>query len=120
MTRNPNIALITIGYNHYAFEDCSQALQLMAIMANATMVDSNTYSLNSHKVTEEYFLADGDSMPALKFAAMRLFNTNETVKEAKERLDREQKDREDMNQEMREAPPALPAPAPVFSDDDQF
>lgn len=120
MARNPNIAVVTIGYNHYAFEDCAQALELMAIMGNATMVDDHIYSLNSHGVTESYFLADSDSMPSLKFAAMRLFNTTETVKEAKERLDREKKDRDDLNQDMREAPAAVLLVAAPSPDDIPF
>ena len=110
MIRNPNIAVIKIGYNSYAFEDCAQALEVMALLSKAVMVDDSTYSLNKHEVTEHYFLAEDGSMPEMKFAATRFFNTGETVKEAKERLDREKADREDMEQHMREAPPALPAP----------
>lgn len=112
MSRNPNIAVITIGYNKYAFEDCAQALEIMALMSKATMVDDSTYTLNKHEVAEQYFLSENEGMPELKFAAMRMFNTSETVKEAKARLDREKADREDMEQSMNEAPVALPAPTP--------
>jgi hypothetical protein len=120
MARNPNIAVITIGYNKYAFEDIAQALELMAILSKAVMVDDSTYSLNKHEVTERYFLADSEGAPELKFAATNFFNTHETVKEAKERLDREKKDREDMEQDMQEGAVALPAPAPSAPIDDDF
>lgn len=118
MLRKQNIAVITIGYNKYAFEDCAKALEIMAIMSSAAMVDDSKYSLNKHEVEEHYFLAENEGMPELKFVAARLFNTSETVKEAKERLDREKADREDLNQNMREAAPALAAPGAVAEDDD--
>lgn len=110
MARNQNIAVITIGYTKYAFEDCAKALELMAIMSAATMVDASVYPLDKHEVTERFYLAEGEGMPKLEFAAMRDFNTSETVKEAKERLDREKADREDMDQNMPEAKPKLAAP----------
>lgn len=107
--RNPNIAVISIGYgNEFAFEDAQSALELMAILSKAVNVDSRAYGLGDTPFS--YFLAEDATMPELKFVPTQKFNPNETVKEAKERAEREKKDREDMEQQFREAPPALEAP----------
>lgn len=118
MTRNPNIAVITIGYNtQFAFEDAQAALELMALMSKAVSVDSSTYGLGDQPYS--YFLAEDGTMPELKFVPAHKFNPRETVKEAKARMEREKKDREDMEQQMREAPAALPAPAAEVVLDDE-
>jgi hypothetical protein len=116
MTRNPNIAVITIGYNtQFAFEDTQAALELMALMSKAVNVDSHTYGLGDQPYS--YFLAEDGTLPELKFVPAQKFNPHETVKEAKARMEREKADREDLNQQFREAPAALPAPgAPVVDD----
>lgn len=116
MTRNPNIAVITIGYNHYAFEDAAMSLELMALMSKAVQVDVEDYSLRNDTPCT-HFISDESKMPKLEFVPMHKFNPNETVAEVRARIGREKKDREDMNQDMREAAPALPAPAPAFDDD---
>ena len=117
MSRNPNIAVVTIGYSKYAFENSSDALELMALMSKAVQVDDSSYGME--KITHhQYWISDGDSMPALKFVATRLFNPNETRDEVKARWEREQKDREDLNQEMNEAPTEPTAlPAPTINDE---
>lgn len=118
MTRNPNIAVITIGYNtQFAFEDAQAALELMALMSKAVSVDSSTYGLGDQPYS--YFLAEDGTMPELKFVPAHKFNPHETVKEAKARIEREKRDREDMEQQMREAPAALPAPAAEVVLDDE-
>jgi hypothetical protein len=117
MTRNPSIAVITIGYNtQFAFEDAQAALELMALMSKAVSVDSSVYGLGDQPYS--YFLAEDGTMPELKFVPAHKFNPYETVKEAKARMERERKDREDMDQQFREAPAALPAPAAVLVDDE--
>lgn len=118
MSRNPNIAVVTIGYSKYAFENSSDALELMALMSKAVQVDDSSYGMD--KITHhQYWISDNDGMPALKFIAARLFNPNETRDEVKARWEREQKDREDLSQEMSEVPKEPTAlPAPTINDDD--
>lgn len=120
MTRSPNIAVITIGYNNqFAFEDAQAALELMAILSKAVNVDTCAYGLGEQPHT--HFLAEDSAMPELKFVPAHKFNPRETVKEAKARIERERQDREDMEQQFREAPPALEAPAPeVIVPDDEM
>lgn len=109
MTRNPNIAVIKIGYNSYAFEDAQSALELMALMSKAVQVEEETWSLRDYTPCT-HFLSKESAMPELKFVPHHKFNPHETVEEVKVKADREKKDREDMEQNMREAPAALPAP----------
>lgn len=118
MTRNPNIAVITIGYNSYAFEDAQSALELMSLMSKAVQVDEESYSMRNDTPCT-HFLAEGSSMPELKFVSAHKFSPHETVKEAKARFEREKQDREDMDQQFREAPPALEAPAPTSVREDE-
>lgn len=109
MSRNPSIAVVTIGYRHFAFEDAAVALELMAIMSKAVMVEVQTYGID--KITDcTHFLAESDELPEMKFAPAHRFNPHETLAEVKARYEREQHDRQDVDQHMREAPPALPAP----------
>ena len=119
MARNPNIAVITIGYNKYAFEDTQTALELMAILSKAVQVNEETWSLREH-TNHTFFLIDDSSMPELKYAPANKFNTQETVQEVKDRVAREAKDRADMEAGVREVPTPLdlPAPATVDSLDD--
>lgn len=108
MQRNKNIAVITIGYSKFAFEDAQSALELMALMSRAVQVE---HSYGMSNITNcSHFLSDSDTMPELKFYPASCFNANETAKEFKERYEREQADREDLDQQFKEAPPALPAP----------
>ncbi len=116
MTRNPNIAVITIGYNTYALEDPQSALELMAIMSKAVQIDVDRYDMRNDTPCT-HFLAEESSLPKLEFVAAAKFNPNETVKEAKSRFEREKADREDVNQQFREAPAALEAPVAVPVDD---
>ena len=118
MTRNPNIAVIKIGYNSFAFEDAQTALQMMALMSTAVQVDEETWNLREDTPCT-HFLAGDPSMPELKFVPAAKFNPHETVAEVKERVKREKADREDMEQQMREAPAALPAPAAEVVLDDE-
>lgn len=115
MTRNPNIAVIKIGYNSFAFEDAAAALELMALMSKATQVEEETWSLRDETPCT-HFIAEDSTMPELKFVPVHKFSPHETVKEAKERLKREKADREDMDQNMKEAAPALPAPVAEADD----
>lgn len=116
MTRNPNIAVITIGYKHYALEDAQSALELMALMSKAIQVEEREYGMSDYTPCT-HFLSEDTELPQLKFVSARKFNPNETVAEVKERAEREKADREDLNQQFREAPAALPAPgAPVVDD----
>lgn len=110
MTRNPNIAVIKIGYNSFAFEDPQAALQMMALMSTAVQVEEETWSLRDDTPCT-HFLAGDVAMTELKFIPVNKFNPHETVTEVKERVKREKADREDLNQQFREAPAALPAPA---------
>lgn len=110
MTRNPNIAVITIGYNTYAFQDAALALQLMATLSTAVQVENDNYSFRND-TPHTYFMVEEASMPKLEFVPEFKFNSAETLKEVKERIKREAADRADMDQTMREAPPALAAPA---------
>lgn len=113
MARNPNIAVIKIGYNSFAFEDAQSALELMALMAKAVSVDEEGWGVR--ELTDcTHFLSDESTMPELKFVPQNKFNPNETMKEFKVRAEREKKDREDMDQNMREAATALPAPDTEF------
>jgi hypothetical protein len=116
MTRNPNIAVIKIGYKSYAFESAQQALELMALMSQAVQVDEREYGMSDYTPCT-HFLAEDSELPELKFVAAHKFNPHETVKEVKERGEREKKDREDMDQQFREAPAALPAPGAAAADD---
>jgi len=93
--KNPNIAIIKIGYHSYAIEDTQTALELMAIMSKAVQVEHEAYDLRN-ETNQTHFLADEQLMPELKFVATNKVNGHETVKEAKERFAREKKDREDM------------------------
>lgn len=116
MTRNPNIAVIKIGYNSFAFEDAQTALQMMALMSGAVQVDEETWSLREDTPCT-HFLSGDPTMPELKFVPANKFNPHETVAEVKDRVKREKADREDLNQQFNEAPAALPAPgAPVAAD----
>lgn len=115
MNRNPNIAVITIGYNHYAFEDAQTALELMAIMSRAVQVEVQDWSLRDYTPCTHFLEAD-PSLPKLEFVASNKFNPHETVKEVKERKEREEKDRADVDQQFREAPAALAAPVEVVDD----
>lgn len=121
MTRNPNMAVIKIGYNHYAFEDAQSALELMAIMSKAVQVHEESWSLRDDTPCT-YFLNKDSEMPELKFVALHKFNPNETVEEVKERFKREKADREDLDQSMRPVPEvaAIAAPAPSPIDDGPF
>lgn len=123
MARNPNIALITIGYNMYALEDTQSALELMALMSKAVQVDEESYSMrNDTNCT--HFLAEQSQLPKLEFVGANKFSPHETAKEAKARFEREKKDREDIDQQFREAPTALEAPtppdAPIAADEPMF
>lgn len=116
MTRNPNISVIKIGYNSFAFEDAQTALQMMALMSTAVQVEEETWSLRDDTPCT-HFLAGDAATPELKFIPVNKFNPHETVAEVKERVKREKADREDLNQQFREAPAALPAPgAPIVDD----
>jgi hypothetical protein len=117
MTRNPNIAVIKIGYNSFAFEDAQTALQMMALMSGAVQVEEENWSLRDDTPCT-HFLAGDPAMPELKFVPTHKFNPHETVAEVRDRIKREKADREDMEQQMREAPAALPAPAAAPADDD--
>lgn len=110
MPCNPNIAVISIGYKHYAFENPQQALELMAIMSGAVQVEAREYGMEKYGTTCTHFLSEDSEMPKLEFVAAHKFNPNETSEEVKARFTREQADREDINQQFREAPAALPAP----------
>lgn len=116
MPRNPNIAVIKIGYHSYAFESTQSALELMALMSSAVQVDEREYGMSDYTPCT-HFLAESSEMPELKFVSTHKFNPNETVAEVKARAEREKQDREDLNQQFHEAPAALPAPdAPVVDD----
>jgi hemerythrin len=116
MTRNPNIAVITIGYKHYALEDAQSALELMALMSKAVQVEERVHGMSDYTPCT-HFLDEEPTMPELKFVPVNKFNPHETVTEVRERVKREKADREDMEQQFREAPAALPAPdAPVVDD----
>lgn len=117
MARNPNIAVIKIGYNSYAFEDAQSALELMALMSKAVPVEEEAWSVRETTPCT-HFLAESSELPELKFVSVQKFNPNETLKEFKERYAREQKDREDLNQSMRVL--AEPASLPAPSDDNEF
>lgn len=117
MNRAQNIAVVTIGYNtQYAFIDAAAALELMALMSKAVAVTDQAYRMGEQP--HSHFLADDPTMPELKFVPAHKFNPHETVTEAKERLEREKRDREDIDQRMSEAPTALPAPTVSAADDD--
>ena len=118
MTRNPNIAVIKIGYNSFAFEDAQTALQMMALMSGAVQVKEEAWSLRDDTPCT-HFLDEEPTMPELKFVPMNKLNPHETVTEVRERVKREKADREDMEQQMREAPAALPAPAAEVKLDDE-
>lgn len=107
--KNPNIAVIKIGYNSFAFESAQAALELMTLMSQAVCVEEENWSLREETPCT-HFLSEEQTLPELKFVAANKFNPRETPKEAKERFAREKKDREDMEQQFRETPPALPAP----------
>lgn len=111
--RTQNIAVIQVGsYTKLAFEDRDAAMQLMNILGQAVQVTDSTWDLNKLEQPHTWFLDTGDFCPELKFVPSHLFNTEETVKEAKTRLEREAKDREDLEQQMRQhAEPALLAQA---------
>src|SRR4051812_28213604 len=117
MNRTKNIAVITIssgyGGSTFAFEDTQAALEVMAMLSKAVSVSHDAYTYRNDTPCT-YFLAEADAMPELKFVPANKFNTEETEKEAEARFKREKEDREDLNQQFREAPAALPAPgAPV-------
>jgi hypothetical protein len=116
MNRNQNIAVITIGYKHYALEDAQAALELMALMSKAVQVEEREYGMSDYTPCT-HFLSEDPELPQLKFVSARKFNPQETVAEVKERGEREKKDREDLEQQMREAPAALPAPSATSTDD---
>lgn len=109
MARNPNISVVKIGYNSFAFEDAQTALELMALMSKVVCVEEQEWSLREDTLCT-HFLAEDQTLPELKFVAANKFNPHETVAEAKARFAREKKDREDMDQQFREAPPALTVP----------
>ena len=111
--RTTNIAIVSVGpYTKLAFEDRAAAMQLMDILGAAVQVTDSTWELNKHEQPHTWFLGDSDLSPELKFVSSHLFNAEETVKMAKERLDREKKDREDLEQQMNQrAEPALLAQA---------
>jgi len=110
MARNPNIAVITIGYRKYAFENAEQALSLMAVLSSAISVDSSNYGME--KITDcTHFLSDDSDLPELKFVPASKFNPHQTREEVKAQYEREQADRQDVDQQMHEAPVGLPAPA---------
>lgn len=109
MSRTKNIAVITIGYNNYAFEDAAVALQMMAMLSSAAQVEHSAWELRDD-TPQTYFMVNEPSLPKLEFVPEFKFNTNETVKEVKERIQREKADRADMDQKFKEAPPALEAP----------
>ena len=112
MARTSNIAVITIGYTKIAFEDRDTALQFMALLGNGVQVDDSVYSLNKFGVPHTHYLAEAGTHGELKFIPAHNFNTSETVEEAKERLTREQKDREDLEQNMKQAPTPIRFTAP--------
>lgn len=112
--RAKNIGVVTVGYSIYAFEDANEALQLMAILSKAISVENQSYGMGESP--HEYFMAESAGIPELKFVPQHKFNTMETVKEAKERMAREKADREDIDQQFRTAPEALPPPAPTADD----
>lgn len=109
MSRNPNIAVVTIGYTHFALEDTQSALELMAILSKTVQIQVREYGLSDYTPCT-HFLSDDSTMPEMKFVPMHKFNPHETVEEVKAKMEREKKDREDMEQQFREAPPALAAP----------
>lgn len=109
MARNPNIAVIKIGYHSYAFEDAQQALEFMVLMSKAVQVEEDTWNLRDLTPCT-HFLADESQMPEMKFVSVHKFNGQETVKEFKERDAREKSDRADMDQQFRETPIAIAAP----------
>lgn len=110
MALAPNIAIITIGYNSYAIEDTQSALELMAIMSKAVQVDGSMYSVRDYS-NAEYCLAEDQSLPQLKFIPLRKLDGMHTCSEIKEQGEREKKDREDMEQNMKDVTrPELPAP----------
>lgn len=117
MNRTANIAVIKIGYSSYAFEDAQTALELMAILSRAVPVDVKEYGMDKMTSCTHFLEVDRD-MPEMKFIAASKFNPHETVDEIKERYAREQADREDLDQHMREAPAALPAPAAIAEDEE--
>ena len=109
MSRNKNIAVLTIGYHTYAFENSQTALTLMALLSEATQVREESWGVR--EITPcTYFLHEEPSLPELKYASSAKFNPSETVQEVKDRAQREKEDRQDFEQQMREAPAALPAP----------
>lgn len=110
MNRQHQIAVISIGYSHYAFEDAASALELMAILSKSVKVEADSWGME--KITPcTHFLAEDGELPQMKFVAAHKFNPHETKEEVKARWAREQADREDIDQPMNEAPAALPAPA---------
>ena len=111
MTRNPNIAIATIGGQHFALPDPQSALELMAIMSKAVHIDDYLYPVREY-TNCSHCLAPDQELPELKFITLNKLNGMETREEIKARGDREKKDREDMEQAMRpvEEPVALPAP----------
>jgi hypothetical protein len=110
MALAPNIAVISIGGTEFAIEDSQSALELMAIMSKAVQLDSYLYSVRDY-TSAEYCLAEDQSSPALKFIALRKLDGQRTRKEIQEQGEREKKDREDMEQNMKDVTrPELPAP----------
>lgn len=113
MARTSNIAVITLGhYFKIAFEEQDVALQFMALLGKGVQVDDSIYSLNKFEVPHTHYLSKAENHGELKFIPAYNFNTSETVEEAKERLTREQKDREDLEQNMRQAPTPIGFAAP--------
>lgn len=111
MSRNPQIAIVTIVGVHLGFEDTQAALELMAILSKAVQLENYLYSVRDY-TEAEYCLADGDSLPSMKFIHARLVDGEQTIKQIKERGEREKKDREDMEQQMNPTPEPLALPAP--------
>ncbi len=106
----PNIAIVTIGSSHFAIEDSQSALELMAIMSKAVQLDDYTYPIREY-TDVSHCLAEDQGLPELKFIALRKMDGHRTRKEIQEQGEREKKDREDMEQNMKDVTrPELPAP----------
>jgi hypothetical protein len=114
MALAPNIAITTIGYNHYAIESTQDALELMKIMSKAVQVDDSLYGIREY-TDVEFCLSNDQTLPHLKFIGLRKLDGMRTRDEIKEQGEREKKDREDMEQSMKDVTMIeLPAPTEVL------
>lgn len=104
-----NIIAVKVGYVTFGFTNQEAAMDLFRLLGQAVQLTDSTYSLPTEFNHYQLCLSEGETLPELKLYPEANVCGTHTVAELKQQV----KDREDLEQQMKENTQVLlEAPAP--------